>query len=419
MDEPGARRVRRARRPGLPAGFSTIWTSVAVDLVGFGIVVPLLPLYAERFDASPTVVGLLLASFSLTQVVCSPLLGRLSDRIGRKPVLVLSLVGTSVGSLVTGLAGSLPVLFVGRIVDGASGASVAVAQAAVTDVAPPDQRARLLGLLGAAFGLGFVAGPAIGALAALWGPTVPFLLAAAVAGANAVAAAVRLPETRPTGTDATPAAVAVPPGAAAGAVAPAARPSPSGLRTGDTLVLAFFALAAFSAFEATFALFGERRLGLRLSSIGAVFAGVGVVLTVVQVFLVRPAVARLGDGGTLRLGLALNAGGLLLLAVTHGWWLLVPALVALTVGQGLAVPALTSVVAGRADPARRAAALGLQQSAGGLARVVGPVVGGVAFQHVGVPAPYVLGAGIMVVCVVIARPRKGGTRTSPGYVTVR
>src|SRR5437660_3298154 len=188
-------RRRRGRAP-LPPGFGAIWSSVAIDLVGFGIVLPLLPLYAKgSFGASPTQVGLLVASFSIAQFALAPVWGRVSDRVGRKPVLVLSLVGTAIGSLLTGLAGSLAVLFLGRVVDGASGASVSVAQAAVADVATPGERARLFGLLGAAFGLGFVGGPALGAVAALGGRRLPFLLAAAIAGGNAVWALRRLPET--------------------------------------------------------------------------------------------------------------------------------------------------------------------------------------------------------------------------------
>src|SRR4051794_70180 len=147
-----APRTRRERRP-LPPGFGVIWTTVAIDLVGFGILFPVLARYARDTGASPAVAGMLVASFSIAQVIFSPIIGLLSDRIGRKPVIILSLVGTAVGSLLTGLAGSLMLLFVGRIVDGASGSSVAVAQASVTDVAEPSERARLLGLLGAAFGV--------------------------------------------------------------------------------------------------------------------------------------------------------------------------------------------------------------------------------------------------------------------------
>lgn len=173
----------------------TLWTTVAVDLVGFGIVVPILPTYAQQFGVSPTTIGLIFASFSVAQLVFAPIWGRLSDRIGRKPILVISLFGTAVGSVLTGVAGAVPLLFLGRLIDGASGASVSVAQASAADLAPPHQRAKLMGLLGAAFGVGFVAGPAIGALGSLIGPRVPFYLAAAIAFVNALVAIKRLPET--------------------------------------------------------------------------------------------------------------------------------------------------------------------------------------------------------------------------------
>src|SRR6478672_9886731 len=192
-----AERAPRGSRPPMPAGFWTLWTTVAIDLIGFGIVVPILGQYAERFGASGFTVGLLFAVYSLAQLVGAPLLGRLSDHIGRKPVIVIALLGTAVGSFITGAAGALWVLFVGRIIDGASGGSLSVAQAAVADLAPPEERPRLLGLLGAAFGVGFVMGPAIGGLAALGGAHVPFFVAAIIAGVNAVVAARRLPETHP------------------------------------------------------------------------------------------------------------------------------------------------------------------------------------------------------------------------------
>jgi len=379
---------RRGGRPPLPAGFATIWTTVALDLVGFGIILPVLPLYAERFGASPTTVGLLLASFSIAQLLFAPVWGSVSDRIGRKPVLVLSLVGTAVGSLVTGLAGSLPLLFLGRVIDGMSGASVSVAQASVADLAPPQERARLFGLLGAAFGVGFVAGPALGALAALGGPRLPFLVAAGVAGVNAVAALRRLPETH---VDRRAPADPAPP--------PLDRPpAPAGLTR--LLLIAFASLVAFSAFEATFALFGERRLSFGPASTGVVFTAVGLVLVAVQTTLVRPTVARLGESATLRAALVVNAVGLALLAAVHSWFLLVPALLALVVGQGLAQPSLTSVVSGRARAGQRGRALGIQQSAGGLARVVGPIAGGLAFEHVGTGFPFLAGALVMGLCAV-------------------
>src|SRR5207302_11323220 len=159
------------------------------------------------------------------------------------------------------------------------------------------------------------------------------------------------------------------------------------------LGIAFASLVAFSAFEATFALFGRRRLGFTEASTGAVFALVGIVLAAVQATLVSPTVRRLGEAGTLRLGLAVDAAGLLFLAGVRSWWALVPALLALVVGQGLAMPAVTSAFAGRAEVHRRGRTLGVQQSASGLARVVGPVAGGGAFPHIGGASPYPPGAG--------------------------
>jgi multidrug resistance protein len=393
-----ARRRRADRRP-LPPGFATIWSTVALDLVGFGIILPILAIYGERLGASPTTLGFVVSSFSLAQFLFSPLLGRLSDRIGRRPVILLSLFGTAVGSVLTGAATSVWMLFLGRIVDGASGASVSVAQGAVTDVAPPSERPRLLGLLGAAFGVGFVLGPALGGLAALWGPRVPFFVAAAIAFANGIVAWKRLPETHAPGTE-TP-------------VAPVSAVESAERRRDLTrlALVAFIATAAFSAFEATFSLLGERRFDLTESSVFAVFIGIGLLLVAVQGGMVRPVNARFGPAGALRLALSLLAVGLLLLAAATTWLLLVPSLVLLVLGQGLATPTLAALVANRADEGRRGGALGFQQSAGALARIVGPALGGVLFQHVGVAAPYLVGAAMTGVALLLL----GTGVANPGY----
>lgn len=382
------------RRSRFPAGFGALWGCVLLDLVGFGIVLPILPLWAERFGARPGTIGALVATYSAFQLVCAPLWGRLSDRVGRKPVLVLSLLGTAAGSLLTGLASSMVLLFVGRAIDGMSGASVAVAQAAVADLAEPEERPRLLGLIGAAFGLGFVAGPALGALAALGGPRTPFLVAAALAAANAAVALARLPETHPRGEPER-------------AVPDETKDGRPWRRAGVArlLLVAFTSLVAFSAFEATFSLFGERRFGLRLASTGAVFAGIGLAVVAANAGLVAPAVRRLGERGALRLGLVLDGAGLALLAATRSWALLVPALLVLCAGQGLVTPTLSSSVAGTVAAERRGGALGLQQAAGGLARVVGPLAGGFAFQRLGIPVPYVAGAVLAALCVPLVPKR--------------
>jgi DHA1 family tetracycline resistance protein-like MFS transporter len=290
---------------------------------------------------------------------------------------------------------------------------VLVAHAAVADVAPPKERARLFGLLGAAFGVGFVAGPSIGAIAALGGPRLPFFVAAAIAGINALVAIRRLPETNRRRAGVGAPASWTPQTGLEDEVVPLddeeeerqpepTSPSAHAQRSIPRLLLvAFVSLVAFSAFEVTFPLFGHVRLGFELTSTAGLFAAIGLLLGAVQASLVHPAVRRFGETGTLRLGLATNAVGLLVLAAVHSWWLLVPALVALVVGQGLAMPALTAAFAGSADVDRTGSVLGVQQSANGLARVVGPLVGGFLFEHVGVASPYVLGAVFMAFCAVL------------------
>jgi MFS transporter, DHA1 family, tetracycline resistance protein len=375
-------------RQPIPRGFWPVWTAVAVDLLGFGIIIPLLPLYAERFGASAFTIGLLFASYSLAQFVFSPIWGRISDKVGRRPILLITIAGSAIGSLILGLAGSLWVLFLGRIIDGASGASVAVARATVSDVAAPDERPRLMGLLGAAFGLGFVLGPSLGALAALGSPSLPFFVAAGISVLNFVAGMVRIPETLRE---------------------PSARMHGAGLRTlpGPVLrlvILTFVGITAFSAFEATFALLGSARLGMTESTVALVFAGIGMVLVATQGGLVGPVSRSLGEMRTIRLGLVTNVLGFAVIAVADAWLTLVPGLFLLALGQGLLTPTLASAVAGIA-PDRAGVALGVQQSAGGLARVAGPIMGGALFAA-SIPLPYVVAAGLTLAALPIA-PRLG------------
>ena len=383
----------KAAKVPLPQGFGTIWITVALDLVGFGIVVPILGRYAERFGASGLEVGLLFASFSLAQLVFAPLLGRLSDRIGRKPVIMISLLGTAVGSFVTGAAGALWVLFLGRILDGASGASVAVAQGAVTDLAPPSERPRLLGLLGAAFGVGFVVGPALGGLASLGGEHIPFFVAGTVALINAIVAWRRLPETRPAD------------------VRQAARDAAKSdtkakVRLWGLAVAGFSAIVAFSGFEATFSLLAGDRFRLTEGGVAAIFVGVGVVLVAVQGGLIRPINAKLGTQRSLQVGLVLNSTGLIVLSAAENWTLLIVALALLTVGQGLVTPNLSSLVSGRVPDHRRGEALGFQQGVNALGRVAGPAIAGVLYDHVSIGSPYLVGGALCGVALAVISSKK-------------
>jgi len=383
----------KAAKVPLPQGFGTIWLTVALDLVGFGIVVPILGRYAERFGASGLEVGLLFASFSLAQLVFAPLLGRLSDRIGRKPVIMISLLGTAVGSFVTGAAGALWVLFLGRILDGASGASVAVAQGAVTDLAPPSERPRLLGLLGAAFGVGFVVGPALGGLASLGGEHIPFFVAGTVALINAIVAWRRLPETRPAEVR-------------QAAREAAKNDTEANVRLWGLAVAGFTAIVAFSGFEATFSLLAGDRFRLTEGGVAAIFVGVGVVLVGVQGGLIRPINAKLGTQRSLQAGLVLNSAGLIVLSAAENWPLLIVALALLTVGQGLVTPNLSSLVSGRVPDHRRGEALGFQQGVNAIGRVAGPALAGVLYDHVSIGSPYLVGGALCGVALAVISSKK-------------
>ena len=370
----------------MPKGYWTIWTTVALDLVGFGIIVPILGRYAERFGASGLTVGFLFASYSLAQLLFAPLLGRLSDRIGRKPVIVISLIGTAAGSFVTGAAGVLWLLFAGRIIDGASGGSLSVAQAAVADLAPEEDRPGLIGMLGAAFGVGFVLGPAIGGLAALGGPHVPFYVAGVLASINAVAAMVRLPETR----------------------VPHNRLHRRGLQAPTSpilrhlAVIGFITVIAFTAFEATFSLFGDRRFGLTEASSAAVFLGVGLVLVAIQGGAYGRLVERFGTQRLFEVGIGLLIAGLAVTAVAKVWPVLILALLLLAIGQGVASPSITSLVTQHAPPERRGEALGFQQSAYAVGRVLGPPAAGAMFDRIGIWSPYLAGSVLCVAAMALA-----------------
>ena len=373
------------RRP-LPTGFGSLWLAVAVDAIGFGIVIPILPLYAEEFHASPTVIGMLLASFSLAQFIAAPRWGRISDRFGRKPALLASLAGTALGALLTAVAPNLTILFIGRIVDGASGGSLSIAQATATDFARPEERTRLLGLLGAAFGIGFVAGPAIGGLAALAGHRVPFLVAALLAAANTALAARRLVETRPGGG-----------------------PTQERRRTTRNhgpptlLAIGFLCTVAFGAFETTFALLGARRLGLTITGASLVFVGAGALVALANARLAEPAARRLGDLGALRVGLVLDAAGLALLATAGSFSTLGVAVAALAIGHGLVLPTLASSVTARVSEDHRGAALGAQQAAASLARVAGPLIAGATFGLVGPTAAFLAAAAFASMAAALTR----------------
>src|SRR5580765_7780485 len=267
-----------------------IFITIFIDLVGFGIVIPVLPFYAEgtKFGATPSQVGLLFASYSIMQLVFSPVLGRLSDKYGRRPVLLVSLLGTAMGFMILGFATTLAMLLLGRIIDGISGGNISTAQAYIADVTTKENRAKGMGLIGAAFGLGFVLGPAIGGILSRWGISVPFLFAGGLAFANAILLYFTLLETVTPDHPARASAVA---GRGWQQLLAALR-QPA---LASVMTIYFLGIVAFSMMTASFSLFMMFRLGYDAFHNGWVFAFVGVISAIVQGGLIGKLVKRFGE----------------------------------------------------------------------------------------------------------------------------
>jgi MFS transporter, DHA1 family, tetracycline resistance protein len=400
--------------PGAPRGRSpltVVFLTVFLDLVGFGIVIPLLPLYAERFGAGPVTVTLLVAVYSAMQFFFAPWWGRLSDRVGRRPVLLVGLFGAAGSYLMFGLAGSLATLFVARALNGIMGANVGVAQAYVADVTAPEDRARGMGMIGAAFGLGFIFGPAIGGLLAQFGPAAPFLGAAALAAANGVLAIFRLPESLPASRRSAPPPQR-PPGAFARLATLLSRRTDPRLRT--LYIVSFLVTLAFAAMEATLSLWADRRWSLSPTGIALFFAYLGTVAVIAQGVLVGRLVRRVGERRAALMGLGCLAAGLAAIPLAPSLPLLAVALALFAIGQGAAMPSVSSLISRTGTEADQGRLLGVSQSVSALARVVGPAMGGVAFAHVGIGAPYVGAAVVALVALAVLavglRPAQAAAR---------
>lgn len=344
-----------------------IFLTIFIDMVGFGIVIPVLPRYAEHYGATAIQNGLLIASFSFAQFFASPLLGKLSDRVGRKPVIFVSIVGTAFGFFLMGTAQTLAMLFVARIIDGIAGGNIGAAQAYIADVTPREKRSRAMGLIGAAFGLGFVFGPAIGGwMSAHFGFQSPMLLAGGMAVVNALLILLFLPESLP----------------------PERRGHQSDAsifevlqhcdRRVYTAVTAtyFFVITGFSMMTFVFALFVWHRFGLDEKATGNIFAMVGMIGVLIQGGLIGRLVKGLGEARLATLGALVLCVSLLALPLCGGMTGLLILSAGVAVGNSLMMPCLMGLASQSVDQNWQGRALGLLQSAGSLARWVGPAVAG-------------------------------------------
>jgi MFS transporter, DHA1 family, tetracycline resistance protein len=366
-----------------------IFLTIFVNLVGFGIIIPLLPFYAETFGASPIVIGLLFAVFSLCQLVAAPALGDLSDRYGRRPILIFSLAGTVVSFVMLAVGHSILMLFAARIVDGLSGGNISTARAYVADITGPKDRARAYGLIGAAFGLGFIFGPALSGMLAKVSYTAPIWAAAGITLVATVMAWLWLPETVHK--------------ARAGAGNPFSY-LPEMLRrpvVSRVLVVDFIYWFAFSIFQTTFALFAAQRFGFDATKTGYFFAGFGVLGVIVQGGMIRPIVKRVGDKPTFRIGLAFGIIGLVAAALAPTVTLFALAMVPLALGIGFGHPTVSSLVSLSARGDEQGRVQGAASAVESLGRTLGPVWGNASLQQFGASTPYVSAAGCLLLTLLI------------------
>ena len=378
-----------------------LFVTVLVDMVGFGIVLPLLPYYAEEFGASPFEVTLLIASFSAMQFVAVPIWGRVSDRLGRRPFIIAGLFASAVSYLIFGFAESLAALFVSRIAAGAAGGTISVAQAYVADTTGPDERAHGMGMLGAASGLGVLIGPAIGGYFSEFGYSVPGLIAAGLCIVNGVAAVFFLPESRRGKAASQKSTAPTPQDTQAGTLrgwATTLLSFPFGL----LLLVYFLSIMSFTAMTAVLALFAERAHDMDAMDLGIIFSTAGGTTVVVRGLIVGWLARRFGERWIVRAGTVVLAASLftipfipepaLMFAIVPFWAL----------ATGLTFPALASLVSQESDSESQGSMLGGQQVVGGIGRVLGPIWAGVMFERVGIGSPFIVGGVLVALAALLA-----------------
>ena len=384
------------RNRGLPGGpFALLTVSTFLNALGFTIAIPVLPFLIADYVAPARVgvmVGVITAIFAVCQFFAAPVLGGLSDAHGRRPVLIVSLLGSAVGFAIFGVGGALWVLVLGRAIDGLTGGNIATMLAYVADVTPPQDRGRLFGILGAAAGFGFVIGPAVGGLLAGASLTTPIFLAAAVAVVNALWAFFALPESLPPERRTNDFSL--------GHLNPFA---PFGLVLQTPALLTAFAVAfcfylAASMLQTIFAVFTMDILHFSPAAIGAALGAVGVMDVLTQGVLVGRLLPRLGEERLAQIGLVLNAAGFALFAALGQLPLLTLGLVALVVynlGDGLFQPSISGIVANAAPPDAQGRVQGANQGQQSLARVAGPLLAA-ALYAVNPGAPFAVGAVVVL-----------------------
>lgn len=370
----------------------TIFLVVFIDLLGFGLILPLLPYIAERFEASPLQIGLLTAVYSFFQLIASPILGRLSDRYGRKKLLIISQLGSAFGYLLLGLAGNLPLLFLSRIIDGITGGNISIAQAYIADVTTKKNRAQGMGLMGAAFGLGFIFGPAIGGALSKISYSTPAYFATAVSLLTVLTTIFFLKETVNT-------KVAVKSPRTKFSLAEFKRVL-SLYPIGLLIVVFFLTNTSFSTMQGTFALWTQKTFNFAPVNNGWLFTYVGILAVLFQLRLLPFVTKRFREKTILLWSLIFMAIGMFLIPLSFDPDFLYVALFFMPLGQALAMPTVQAMATENVPPEEYGETLGVMQSAGSFGRIIGPIIGGEMFQVMGKDSAFYFAGAILVLTLV-------------------
>jgi MFS family permease len=375
---------------------SVLIATAGVDMLGFAMVLPLLPYYALQLKATPEVIGLITASYSVAQLLAAPLWGRVSDRYGRRPALLAGMLASAVAFAIFGFADSIWLLFAMRIIQGAGGGTTGVAHAYVADTVAPEHRAQALGWLSSATAVGFMLGPVLGSIATRVGTATPGLVAAGLCLLNVSFAWKWLPESKPP--------------SAPGEVhkrSPIWHAAWQVIRHPNGSVSRFIWIYAagmlgFTALTSVLALFMMQEFNVDEKNIGYVFLYVATLSLVMRSLLLGPIVRRIGEVGAMRVGTVLFTLGLFAYPIADSWWLMAPVMALVPIGTALLFPATTALMSHASERPRIGETMGVAQTFAGMSRVIAPIMSTSAFQRFGSGSPFYLAGGIVLLVSVLA-----------------
>jgi MFS transporter, DHA1 family, tetracycline resistance protein len=373
-----------------------IFLIIFINMLGFGIILPLLPYYVESFGAGPVTIGLIAASYSLFQLLSAPILGELSDKFGRRPVLLFSIGGTALSFALMGLAKSIPVLFLARIIDGASGGNISTAQAYIADITTKENRTQGMGVMMAGMSLGIILGPAAGGLLSQYGYSVPAYVAGVVALVATILTFFFLPESIKRDV------VLETKKRRKFFSLSDFRDALTHPEVGLFLSISFMMMLAFSLLQGTFALFTEHSLHLSIKTNGYIFAYLGFIGITMQMFFLKKLLKLVSENKIVFSSIILLAAAMALITFSQNLVILFIAVTLLALANSVSGPVLAGLISKKTPDNEQGNIAGMNQSVGGMARLIGPILGTSIYGLMGMQAPYLIAVAILVLTAVFS-----------------